>query len=95
MTTLNFALARAMSRVFRPLILIASTTALAVCGSTAPAVAAPQTPATVIYVAPDGRGPERGTRTAPYRSIASAQMAARRQLPHLGTDLHVELADGT
>ena len=86
-----------MSTVFRPLILLASTTALAVFGVTAPAVAVAGTQAakTVIYVAPGGHGGERGTRSAPYRSIAAAQMAARRQLPHQRTDLHVELADGT
>ncbi len=84
-----------MSTVFRPFVLVAGVISLAMFGSIPPASAANQTAGTTVYVAPAGRGPERGTRAAPYRSIAAAQAAIRRQLPNLHTDLHVVLADGT
>lgn len=84
-----------MSTVFKPFVLIASTITLAVVGVVTPATAAPEPARSTIYVAPRSRGPERGTRTAPFHSIAAAQAGVRRQLPHMHTDVHVVLADGT
>ncbi len=84
-----------MSTLFRSFVLVAGTVTLTVVGLASPSTAAPKGVRSTVYVAPRDRGPERGTRTAPFHSIAAAQAAVRRQLPDMHSDLHVVLADGT
>lgn len=77
---------------------IVSVTALLI-PTAANAAPAPATsiklPAVSIYVAPTGSGVQLGTRARPFRSLTSAQTAAR-AVNLLGlTDVDVVLADGT
>ncbi len=73
---------------------LACATAASVTPITAAAASTP-THRAAIYVAPTGHGPQRGTRAAPYRSLAAAQTAVRHQVPSMNADIHVVLADGT
>ena len=61
-----------------------------------PSPATADTPRTVtVYVAPNGHGTERGTKAAPYRSLAAARDGIRTRLGGMRGDVHVVLADGS
>ncbi len=61
-----------------------------------PMPAAAGTPhAVTVFVAANGRGAERGTRAAPYRSLTAARDGIRARLGGMRGDVHVVLADGS
>ncbi len=68
--------------------------ALVGAGVVTPAATAASRSSEPVFVSPTGSGPQRGTRAAPFRSVAAAQAAVRARLGHMSTDIRVVLADG-
>jgi len=79
----------------RAALLVLSATAIATLGLTAPSAVAAAPRSVSVYVAPNGHGPQHGTRTAPYRSLAAARDGIRSRLDGMRGDVHVVVADGS